>query len=133
MTLHYGIDTSIFIRLLTASPKPQYLKTLEALNLMLESEPRTKFVVSNQVIGEAYITLQHHFKISKVEARRGIHELLTCGLLYPLNGESVLRALTITSGCGLMDRLIVDGYQSEGLMTLTLDKRMSRLEDAQRL
>lgn len=132
MSLRYGIDTSIFVRLLTGDPEGDYQKTVTALEKRIEAEPRVEFFVSNQVIGEAYIALQHHYGIDKAAARAAMHEVLTSGLCSPLNGAAVLAALKATKGCGLLDRLIADDYSSRGIRTLTNDARMARLADAEK-
>lgn len=133
MSHRYGIDTSVFVRLLTGDPHDDYEKTVAAFKKRLLSDPKAEFFVSNQVIGEAYIALQHHYDIEKNEARSAITSVLTSGLCMPLNGGAVLSALKINSGCGLMDRLIANDYAKESLVVLTNDRIMSRLEHADKL
>lgn len=133
MTHHYGIDTSAFVRLLTGDPEADYAKTVKAFEDRMQAEPRAEFFVSNQVIGEAYIALQHHYGIAKADVRVAMLSVLTSGLCSPLNGASVLDALRSESGCGLLDRLIADDYASQGLKVLTNDRKMSRLASAEKL
>ena len=133
MTHRYGIDTSVFVRLLTGAPETEYQKTVEAFEHRLQAMPQAEFLVSNQVIGEAYIALQHHFGISKTDAKSAMCEVLTSGLCSPQNGCSVFEALKADKGCGLLDRLITDGYTAHGIKTLTNDAKMSRLPNAQKL
>ena len=133
MSHRYGIDTSIFVRLLTGDPEADYRKTVEAFEKRVQAEPQAEFFVSNQVIGEAYIALQHHYGIDKAAAKSGMHEVLTSGLCSPLNGASVLAALATDKGCGLLDRLIADDNSIRGIKTLTNDARMARLPDVERL
>ena len=133
MSHRYGIDTSAFVRLLTGDPEADYRKTLGAFEKRLQTEPEAEFFVSNQVIGEAYIALQHHYGIDKAAARSGLQDVLTSGLCSPLNGASVLAALKTDKGCGLLDRLITDDYSSRGVKTLTNDSKMARLPDAEKL
>lgn len=130
MIHRFGIDTSIFVRLLTGDPEPAYLETVERFEKRLEAEPRSEFFVSNQVIGESYIALQHHYGIAKAAARKAMISVLTSGLCSPLNGAPVLEALAANHGCGLLDRLITNDYASQGLTMLTLDRKMSRLKGA---
>ncbi|MGH9962393.1 MAG: hypothetical protein ACREBC_35630 [Pyrinomonadaceae bacterium] len=59
--------------------------------------------------------------------------VLQSGLVGPLNGVSVFEALEAKSGCGLLDRLIVDDYRRSDLVTLTLDRKMAALADARML
>ena len=90
LTKIYGLDTSIFIRLLTGHPESDFKKTVSALKKLHDMDPATELVVSNQVIGEAYVTLQHHYEISKADARTAILHLFSNGSLAPLNGQSVI-------------------------------------------
>ena len=55
-------------------------------------------VHSNQVIGEAYIVLQHHYGIPAPDARSALAVVLTSGLVAPLNGQSVILALRSSGG-----------------------------------
>ena len=133
MSHRYGIDTSIFVRLLTGDPDAEYRKTVLSLERRIREEPKTEFFVSNQVIGEAYIALQHHYGISKDEARDALHSVLTSGLCSPFNGPSVMEAILSKKGCGLVDRLIANDYAAQGLQTLTNDTKMARLIGTQKL
>jgi len=99
----------------------------------LEAEPRAEFFVSNQVIGEAYIALQHHYGVVKAEARAAMFSVLTSGLCSPLNGAPVLDALKTDKGCGLLDRLIADDYAAQGFKVLTNDRRTGSLANVERL
>jgi len=126
--LAYGIDTSVLVRLLTGHPEKDFRATSEALRKLFDQAPTVELVVSNQVIGEAYITLQHHYGLSKADARKGIRNFLTDGMVAPLNGIVVLDVLATKSGAGLMDRLIAQDYEAQGLSVLTNDRSMSKIE-----
>ena len=126
----YGLDTSVFVRLLTGHPEAEYKRTVLALKRLHEKEPSTELVVSNQVIGEAYITLQHFYKIPKEDAKQAISALFASGNVSPLNGATILEILKKSSGAGLMDRLIIENYNQRGLPVLTNDKRMAKVEGA---
>jgi len=132
-TPSYGIDTSIFVRLLTGHPTKDYEQTLEGLKKLLEKLPDAEFFVSNQVIGEAYITLQHHYGISKADAREAMLKVLTGSMIRPLNGEAALTCLRTKTGCGLLDRLIAQDYAARDAIVLTNDKKMSKLAEAKLL
>jgi predicted nucleic acid-binding protein len=132
MTPHYGIDTSIFVRLLTGDPADGFERCVRALTALVE-EDEAEILVSNQVIGEAYIVLQHHYGISKAEARAALGTVLRSGLVAPLNGAEIFALLAAQGGCGLLDRLIADDYHRRGLESLTLDARMARLAHARKL
>lgn len=126
MTQRFGIDTSILVRLVTGDPQADFDHCVARLTDLVMHRGAEIFA-SNQIVGECYVALQHHYGVSKSEARSGLVQVLRSGLIAPLNGPEVLAALQSSTGCGLMDRLIVDDYQKAGLVTLTLDKRMSAL------
>ncbi len=132
MIQRFGIDTSILVRLLTGDPEDGFRVCLGALTELREHDG-AEILASNQVIGEAYVAVQHHYGISKTDVRAALTSVLTSGLVAPLNGSSVLSALEITAGCGLIDRLIADDYRQTGVRTLTLDRRMSKLPDTELL
>jgi len=132
MTARFGIDTSILVRLATGDPQDGFDYCVRKLTSLVERDDAEVFA-SNQVIGEAYIALQHHYGVSKREARAAIASVLSSGLVAPLNGAGVFLALTADTGCGLLDRLITDDYRRAGLTTLTLDRKMGALPQARRL
>lgn len=119
------------MRLVTGEPQDLYTHCVEELSHLVERG--VGVVVSNQVIGEAYVTLQHHYGASKVETRAALFTVFESGLVTPQGEEATLDTLRADGGPGLVDRLIVEGYQREGLSTLTLDRRMAALPGAQRL
>ncbi len=126
MTQRYGIDTSVLVRLITHLPEAESRRCQAELTRMVEQE-RAELFASNQVIGEAYISVQHHFGVSKADARAALTGALTSGLIAPLNGQPVLKALRETGGAGLIDRLIADDYSRTVSETLTLDRGMAAL------
>lgn len=132
MIRRYGIDTSILLRLLTGSPADEYERCRHELSSLVESGNAEVFV-SNQVVGEAYISVKHHYRISSSDARAGLLRILTGGLISPLNGQAVITALETAGGPGLFDRLIADDYARSGLEVLTLDRKMAGLPDVNRL
>lgn len=129
----YGIDTSILVRLLTGEPEIDYEKTIAALKELLARDPAAEVEVSNMVIGEAYFVLQHHYKVTKEEARAALVSVLSSGLVKPMGGASVLRALEAREEPGVMDRLIAEDYAADGVVTLTHDRKMTRLSSVQLL
>lgn len=126
MTPSYGIDTSILVRLLTGDPEEGYRRCAETLTALIEREGAEVFA-SIQVIGEAYVAVQHHYGVTKADARAALTSVLSSGLVAPLNGAGVFAALKAEGGCGLLDRLIADEYRRSEHVTLTLDKRMAAL------
>ena len=132
MTQLYGIDKSVLVRLATAEPEPDFQYCVTELRNLIEGRVAEVFA-SNQVIGEAYIVLQHHYGISSTDARAALENVLASGLVAPLNGQSVIQTLRASSGPGLFDRLIADDYSHAGLQTLTLDRQIAQLPDVNRL
>ena len=124
-TQRYGIDTSVFVRLLTGHPEADFKKTAKALKQLHDDNPATEVFVSNQVIGEAYITVQHFYGISKPDARKAILHLFDTGIINPLNGPPVVSILQESGGAGLMDRLITQDYHQKDTPVLTNDKRIA--------
>ena len=127
-----GIDTSVLVRLVTRDPEREFQRCVNELGAMVE-DYKWEIFASNQVVGEAYATLQHHYGIPKEKARSSLLDTLTSGLVVPLNGRSVIEALQASGGPGLLDRLIADNYSRAGMETLTLDRRMASLPDARLL
>lgn len=131
MTQPYGIDTSVLVRLVTAEPERDFQHCVDELRSMIEQD--AEIFASNQVIGEAYIVLQHHYDISSDDACSALVDVLTSGMVAPLNGQTVISALEDTGRPGVFDRLIADGYTHAGMETLTLDRQMAQLPDVSRL
>ena len=132
MTRRFGIDTSVLVRLLTGDPAADFGYCVRKLSALVEEDGSEVFA-SNQVIGEAYIAVQHHYGVSKADARAGLLDVLRCGLVSPLNGHAVFSALETSEGPGLFDRLIADEYSRAEVEVLTLDRRMASLPGARRL
>ena len=126
MPPRYGIDTSILVRLLTGRPEATYAACRNTLKMLIEDRGARIFA-SNMVIGEAYVAVQHHYGVSKEDARDGLLKVLKSGMVSPLHGRSVLGEIASRTGAGLLDRLIADDYRRAELVTFTLDQRMSRL------
>ena len=132
MTPRFGIDTSILVRLLVGEPAADFEDCVRTLSALIEDDGAEVFA-SNQVIGEAYVAVQHHYGVTRADARTGLLDVLRSGLVAPLNGRAVLEAIEAANGAGLFDRLIADEYARAGMEVLTLDRRMAALPGARRL
>ena len=132
MTQRFGIDTSILVRLLTGEPSADFDYCVTKLSELVQDYAAEVFA-SNQVIGEAYVAVQHHYGATKSDARSGLVDVLRSGLVTPLNGHAVIAALEASDSPGLFDRLIADDYRRAGLETLTLDRRMSSIQQVRNL
>ena len=115
------------MRLLTGDPAKDYVKTRAALEKILADDPAAEIEVSNLVIAEAYFALQHHYGVPKDEARAALVSVMTSGLVKAQHGQGVLDALAETREPGVLDRLIAGDYAASGLITVTNDRKMSRL------
>ena len=129
--LRIGIDTSILVRLVTGDPPDAYAHCVERLHALTASG--AEVFASNQVIGEAFMAVRHHYGVSSADACGELSNTLRSGLVAPLNGPTVLDALAASGGPGLFDRLISNDYSRSGLETLTLDRQMASLRGAQLL
>ncbi len=132
MNPRYGIDTSILVRLVSGDPEELYGQCVQRLSVLVQEQGAEVFA-SNQVIGEAYIALQHHYGITKSDARDGLASVLQSGLVAPQHGQGILDILATGAGCGLIDRLIADDYRRDGLASLTLGRKMAGLDHARLL
>ena len=130
--MRFGIDTSVLMRLLTGEPPDAFEDCVRKLAAMIEDDGAELFA-SNQVIGEVYVAVRHHYCVTRDDARAGLLDVLSSGLVAPLNGRTVIEALEASGGAGLFDRLIADDYARAGMEVLTLDRRMSALPGARRL
>ena len=126
-----GIDTSVLVQLMTGEPPDAFARCVERLNDLVVSG--AEIFASNQVIGEAYVAVQHHYNVSETDARSELLKALTSGLVAPLNGSAVIAALEASGGPGLFDRLITNDYARADLYVLTLDRKMASLPDARLL
>ncbi len=132
MAQRYGVDTSVLVRLVAREPQADFERCVRRLGALVE-EQRCEILASNQAIGEAYAALIHHYDMASADARAGLLDALTSGLVAPLNGQAVIEALSASGGPGLFDRLIADDYARAELETLTLDQQMASLADARLL
>lgn len=95
-----------------------------------ETEP---VVAANIVIAEAYAVVQHHYGVSKADARQALRSVLTSGLIEPAAGAVVLEALEAIKEPGLTDRLILIDHAQLGAVLLTHDRKLAGQTGAQRL
>ena len=127
-----GIDTSVLVRLVAQDPEETFQQCVNGLRTLIEEQGGTVYV-SNQVVGEPYAVLRHHYGASGDDACTGLLRAFDSGLVAPLNGPAVIEALSASGGPGLFDRLIADDYLRAGVETLTLDRKMAALSDVRRL
>ena len=80
MTQPFGIDTSVLVRLTTREPEKDFEHCVEELRALIEDQGNEIFA-SNQVIGEAYVAIQHHYGVSDSDTRASLIDLLTSGLV----------------------------------------------------
>ncbi len=128
----YGIDTSVFVRVLTGLPAADYQTTVKRL-AALRAAQAEHITVANIVIAEAYAVLPHHYGVSKVDARTAILAARISGLVEPAHGDVVLDALRTTKEPGLTGRLSALDYAHRPATMLTLDRKMATLPGCARL
>ena len=131
MTRRFGIDTSVLMRLLTGLPAQDFSHCVRELRNL--DKAGAEVFASNQVIGESYVAVQHHYDIPRADAGDALLKVFRSGLVSPLNGRDVLAVLLAPRHPGLADRLIADDYRRAGLEVLTLDRKMAGLPNARRL
>ncbi len=119
------------MRLITRDPESEFDRCVGELRALVEQDGEV--FASNQVVGEAYVAVRHHYGVSGADARSALIDTLSSGLVAPLNGRAVIEALEARGGPGLFDRLIADDYSRAGLETLTLDRRMASLSESRLL
>ncbi len=127
MTRRYRIEPSVLVRLITDA----YAHCVNRLSALVAGG--AEIFASNQVIGEAFIAVRHHYGVAEVYARSELSKALRSGLVAPMNRRVVIEALEAFSGAGLFDRLIADDYTRHGLAVLTLDRKMAGLPDVRPL
>ena len=132
MSLRFGIDTSVLVRLVAGDPQAEFARCVEKLRALIEDDG-AEILASNQVIGETYVAVQHHYGVSKAAARAALSDVLRSGMVAPLNGRAVPTALAARGGPGLFDRLVAEEYSRAGLEILTLDRKMATLPGSRRL
>ena len=126
MTQRYGIDTSVLVRLVTREPEADFQDCVNKLRVLVDDQ-RCEVFASNQVVGEAYIAIRHHYGKSSAETRATLADVLHSGLVAPLNRTAVIQALQSEGGPSVFDRLIADDYPRAGLQTLTRDRSKASL------
>ena len=87
MTRRYGIDTSVLVRLITGEPADAFAHYVEQLRAMIE-EDGAEIFASNQVVGEAYVTTQHHYRLSGDDVRAALLATLQIADSYLLSVDA---------------------------------------------
>ena len=130
-----AVDTNVLMRLAAGDPVVMFQQTVETLTALLDQHPGLRIVAHNIVIGEAYISLQKHYGFTKAESRSSLADVLTSGLVEPLDGPPALEALgSGGKGAGLIDRMILlDSYARQSLPLYTLDDNLAKLTGARKL
>ncbi|HVR29969.1 MAG TPA: PIN domain-containing protein [Thermoanaerobaculia bacterium] len=125
-----GLDTSIVVRLLAGLPETQALRAKQRLEQALDEGQMV--VVTDLVVAEAYHALHHHYGVPKREAVALLHRFVASGVVE-LEPASSVPVLGERGGAGFVDRLIHARHRALGALTLTFERRQSRLEGAERL
>lgn len=123
-----GLDTSVVLRLLLGQPADQATRAVSFLNEL--SRGNHQAVVSDLVVAEAYFALQHHYGVSKQDARQGLRRLFADGEIEPLGAAAkVLAAEGMASAKpGFVDRLIHGAYAGAANQMVTFERAAGKLK-----
>jgi predicted nucleic acid-binding protein len=129
-----GLDTSVVLRLLLGEPADQAGRARVLLDERLAHNAAAH--VSDLVVSETYFALLHHYGVPHREAVRALVSLLVDPRVTATGvAQEVLGGMAaISSGAGLMDRLIHGDYlaHSDAAM-VTFDRAAARLPGARLL
>jgi len=125
-----GLDTSVVVRLLVGEPAKMARAALRRLERAVEGGEQV--LVSDVVVAEAYFALQHHYGISKTQARALLRQFVESGVVE-CDPPTVSTDLEPASGAGLVDRFVHSRYRALGATTLTFERKQASLEGATRL
>jgi len=130
-----AVDTCILMRLAAGDPADLFAKTVEALENLLNRHIGLRIVAHNMVIGEAYIAMQKHYGLTKQQSRQSLSDVLTSGLVEPLDGQATLEVInSAAKGAVLLDRLILlDSLTRQTAPLLTLDIALAKVPGAENL
>ena len=129
MTRRYGIDTSVLVRLITGAPPDAYAHWVNRLSTLFAGGE--EILASDQVIGEAFVAVRHHYGVAAVDARTELSKALLRGLVAPMNGRTVIEALEASGGPFRLPHR--RQLHTPGLAILTLDRKMAGLPDVRPL
>ena len=79
MTRRYGIDTSVLVRLITGAPPDAYEHCVNRLSALVAGG--AEIFASNQVIGEAFVAVRHHYGVDAVDARTELSKV-RCAVVW---------------------------------------------------
>jgi predicted nucleic acid-binding protein len=125
-----GLDTSVVLRLLVGVPEVQARTAQRRLERAIEQGESV--IVCDLVIAEAYYALQFHYDVPKTQARSMLMRFVGSGVVTVEPREAEL-VFGVTSGAGLVDRLIHARHRALGAVTLTFERKLGALEGAVRL
>ena len=97
MIRRYGIDTSVLVRLITKDPEDEFDRCVGELRALVEEHDSEMFA-SNQVVGEAYVAVRHHYGVSAADARSTLTDALTSGLVAPLTPNPPMDGVRTAEG-----------------------------------
>ena len=125
-----GLDTSVVLRLLVGAPEAQARAAQRRLERAIEQGEAV--IVCDLVIAETYYALQFHYDVPKAEARSLLMRFVGSGVVT-VEPREVEVVLGVTSGAGLVDRLIHARHRALGAVTFTFERKLGALEGAVRL
>jgi predicted nucleic-acid-binding protein len=122
-----GLDTSVLLRLLLGQPADQAARAVAFSDEL--SRGGHHAVVSDLVVAEAYFALQHHYGVSKQDARMGLRRLFADGEIQPLGAAAEVLAVDgLTSAKpGFVEGLIHGAYAGAADKMATFETAASKL------
>jgi len=122
-----GLDTSIVLRLLIGEPAAQAVTAVAMLNDLRASGK--KGVVSDLVVGEAYLALHYHYEVPKQLALDKLREFLGSPEIEP-TGQALAILTQPKLGKakpGFVDRMIHAQYLQMAPGMMTFEKMTAKL------
>lgn len=127
----YGLDTSVVLRILTATNDAFAVRVRDRIEEMLDQGE--DFFISDLAINEGYFALQHHYGATKEVAIKAFQALAsTDGFSFSAEAQAALNTPEAwKANPGFIDRILAAGYASKGMVTLSCEKSFRRLDLAQ--
>ncbi|MDX9866327.1 MAG: PIN domain-containing protein [Kiritimatiellia bacterium] len=127
--MNCGLDTSILLRLLTGQPEGLAAEAVARLETLWKTGGCC--AVSDMVLAETYYAAHFHYGVEKQDVLDALRTLsLDDRFRFSDQAKRVLNIPDLArSKPGFVDRLIHQGYQSEGILMYTCEKAAARLGD----
>ena len=124
----YGLDTSVMLRLVTNDPSGLSQRVVERIRQLRENGD--DFIISDVVASEIYYALQHHYRMSKMEAVESMRAIAASpGFAFSPEVQAALDTPDAWKASpGMIDRIIACEYAARGHVTLSCEKSFRKLD-----